>query len=98
VADIPLTPGHRSYPALARAQRDFPGLSEKPALLVWGLRDFVFGPAYLSYFRSALSGAKVLALPRSGHLPLEDEPQKALAAIKSFLFETVSQCPARPKS
>jgi haloalkane dehalogenase len=75
--------------------RDFDGLKNAPTLLVWGLRDFVFTPAFLADFRARRPEAQVLALPRAGHLLLEDEPEKIAAAVRQFLGQ--AQWPAGPE-
>ncbi|MDR2421855.1 MAG: alpha/beta fold hydrolase [Deltaproteobacteria bacterium] len=95
VGDVPLAPDHPSHSALMAVDRDFDGLKNAPTLLVWGLRDFVFTPAFLADFRARRPEAQVLALPRAGHLLLEDEPEKIAAAVRQFLGQ--AQWPAGPE-
>ncbi|MDR1546612.1 MAG: alpha/beta fold hydrolase, partial [Deltaproteobacteria bacterium] len=85
VGDIPLRPDHPSRPALEAADRNFDRLADKPVLLAWGLRDFVFSLAFLDDFRRRRPAARTLALPRAGHWLLEDEPARVLAAVSEFL-------------
>jgi haloalkane dehalogenase len=85
VEDIPLGPGHPSFEALAEAERGFARLAEKPTLLAWGLGDFVFGPAFLDDFKARAPGAAVLAMGSAGHLLLEDEPERVVAAVRAHL-------------
>jgi haloalkane dehalogenase len=85
VADIPLGPGHPSHRALSRIDQGFGRLAQKPVLLAWGLRDFVFSRAFLDDFRRRRPEARVLALPRAGHCLLEDEPEAVLRALRAFL-------------
>jgi haloalkane dehalogenase len=87
VQDIPLAPNHPSWSSLARVDQDFDGLADRPTFLVWGLRDFVFSPAFLADFRARRPKAAVLALPYAGHLALEDEPEKIVAAVRRFLAQ-----------
>ncbi|MDR1314377.1 MAG: alpha/beta hydrolase, partial [Deltaproteobacteria bacterium] len=83
--DIPWSPGHPSRAFLEETDALFePALSDKPFLLAWGLRDFVFTPIFLHDFKRRLRRARTLALPRSGHYLLEDEPDKILKALKRF--------------
>ncbi|MDR2456008.1 MAG: alpha/beta fold hydrolase [Deltaproteobacteria bacterium] len=85
IRDIPLSSGHPSREALAKASEGLGGISRKPVLLAWGLRDFVFSPAFLLDFQKKLPKAKVLPLEMAGHLLLEDEPQRILAALREHL-------------
>jgi haloalkane dehalogenase len=88
VEDIPLSPRHPSWGALGSVERSFGGLAEVPTFLVWGLADFVFTPVFLADWRARRPNAQVLALPRAGHLLLEDEPEKIIPAIRQFLRQT----------
>jgi haloalkane dehalogenase len=85
VEDIPLKGSHPSAPALQKVDSAFETLCCKPMSLIWGLRDFVFGPLFLQDFKKRAPHAKVLPLPRSGHYLLEDEPQKIVLALRHFL-------------
>jgi haloalkane dehalogenase len=88
VEDIPLSPSHVSWSESRRIDRDFDDLAEVPTLLAFGLKDFVFTPAFLADFQARRPRAEVLALPRSGHLLLEDEPDRIAAAISSHLAKS----------
>jgi haloalkane dehalogenase len=85
VDDIPLTPDHPSWSALENVDKAFDSLTHVPVFLVWGLQDFVFTPAFLADFQARRPSAQVLALPRAGHLLLEDEPEKIASALQQFL-------------
>jgi haloalkane dehalogenase len=85
VADIPLNSKHPSRQTLVNIDHNFERLADKPALLIWGLKDFVFTKVFLEDFRSRLPKAKILALPRAGHCLLEDEPEIILSSLNSFL-------------
>jgi haloalkane dehalogenase len=87
VKDIPLAPNHPSFSALNRVDQDFDRLAKTPTLLVWGLADFVFSPVFLADFKARRPKASVLALPRAGHLLLEDEPVKIGATARQFLSQ-----------
>lgn len=60
-------------------------LRHLPASIVWGLKDPAFPPRLLAKWREALPQAEVVELPRSGHWPHEEEPEKVIAAIDSLL-------------
>ncbi|WP_298989685.1 alpha/beta fold hydrolase [uncultured Pseudokineococcus sp.] len=74
VADIPWRADDLSRPALDRvtAGADALGAADVPALLVWGVRDPVFGEQYLRDLRARLPRADVHRVERGGHLVPED--------------------------
>ena len=64
-------------------------LQGRPALLVWGLRDPAFGPAYLARWTALLGpAAEARPLPGAGHWPHEEEPEAVRAALRRFLHAT----------
>jgi haloalkane dehalogenase len=60
-------------------------LAALPALVVWGLADDAFPPAYLERWRQALPDARVVALDGVGHWPHEEAPEAVLAAVRGLL-------------
>ncbi|NEW40828.1 haloalkane dehalogenase [Nocardia cyriacigeorgica] len=70
-------------PLLDQLARDVPAeLADKPALLVWGMRDMVFRPnACIPRMRAAFTDVEVVELPRAGHFIQEHEPEVIAAAI-----------------
>jgi haloalkane dehalogenase len=85
VRDIPTSPKHRSYPVLLDLEQKLPTLRHLPVLLVWGMRDWCFTPAFLRRFQEFFPLAKVCRLNEAGHYVMEDAPQQVLAAIQAFL-------------
>jgi len=70
------------YDALWR-ERD--KLANRPALIVWGMKDSAFRPNQLARWRTALPAAKVVELENAGHWPHEEEPDRVIAALEDFL-------------
>jgi haloalkane dehalogenase len=60
-------------------------LADKPALLVWGMRDPAFGAAQLARWSALLPHARVERLPEVGHFVPEEAPEQFVAALRSFL-------------
>lgn len=60
-------------------------LARVPALLVWGLRDPVFGPAYLARWRELLPHAAVAEVADSGHFVQEEAPDVVAVRVLEFL-------------
>ncbi|UQZ88607.1 alpha/beta hydrolase [Deltaproteobacteria bacterium Smac51] len=86
VEDIPLAPDHPSYDYLADIDRKAARLiSEKPATLVWGLRDFVFNRTVYLDWSQRYPQASSLVLPEAGHYLMEDEPLRVTEHVRSFI-------------
>lgn len=60
-------------------------LQEKPALIVWGLKDSAFLPHQLERWKETLPHAQVTVLEQAGHWPHEEEPERVIAALRAFL-------------
>ena len=60
-------------------------LGSLPAIIVWGLKDRAFPPAYLERWREALPNARVKTLAEAGHWPHEEAPEAVIAAMREFL-------------
>ena len=78
VADIPTTPTHPSFAALAEVAARLPEL-DVPVLLAWGERDPVFHLEFAADLRRRLPQAELHRFPLAGHLVVEEEDVAALA-------------------
>lgn len=87
VRDIPLQPSDRGHAELVDTAQRLSTLADKPTLLLWGLRDFVFDGDYLAEFQRRLPAAQVEARPQAGHYILLDEPEFCVQRIRRFLGE-----------
>ena len=85
VLDIPLGKGHPSWDLVQRVAGALPSLMDKPLLLLWGLRDFVFTPPFLDQWRRVWPKAQAHVLPEAGHWLLEDEPDECVRRVEAFL-------------
>ncbi|MEV6276296.1 haloalkane dehalogenase [Nocardia sp. NPDC051832] len=70
-------------PLLERLAQDVPAvLGDKPALLVWGMRDMVFRPkAGIPRMRAAFTDLEVVELPHARHFIQEHAPEAIATAI-----------------
>jgi haloalkane dehalogenase len=70
-------------PLLERSSRRVPeSLGDKPALLVWGMKDLGFRPKwFLPRMRSPFPDHEVVELPRARHYIQEDAPDEIATAI-----------------
>lgn len=90
VQDIPLASGDPSYELARWVDERMTTLADRPALICWGLRDFVFDADYLAEWRRRWPHAAVEAFPDAGHYVLEDQRDAILARVRAFLSELPS--------
>lgn len=88
VKDIPSSPNHPTWQTLADIERQLPSLADRPALLVWGMRDWCFRPDCLDRFERVWPAAKVHRLADVGHWVLEDAPEEVVPIVDKFLIST----------
>lgn len=60
-------------------------ITDKPSLLLWGMKDPTFGPAYLARWRSELTDARVVEVPEAGHFVPEEAPDLVAQEVRTFL-------------
>jgi haloalkane dehalogenase len=84
VQDIPMSPRHPSWPTLTAIEEALPRFRDRPALLVWGERDWCFTPAFREEWQRRLPQAEVHRLPEAGHYVMEDAREEAVSLIAGF--------------
>jgi len=87
VRDIPLGPGDASYDLVRSIDRQTSRLADVPALICWGMRDFVFDGDYLAEWQRRLPHARVHRFPNAGHYLLEDAGDRVAVLIHDFLLK-----------
>lgn len=85
VQDIPLKPGDRGYDIVAATADKLHLFADKPVLLAWGLKDFVFDETFYREFQRYFPQAELYPLPDCGHYVLEDGGKPLLDRIEQFL-------------
>lgn len=85
VQDIPLSPGDRSYADVLQIEGNLHRFADRPMLVCWGLRDFVFDAHFLAEWRRRFPAAQVHAFPDAGHYVLEDAGTEVVALVRRFL-------------
>ena len=90
VQDIPLHPDHPTYPVVSRIQRALPGLREKPMLICWGERDFIFDSDFLVQWVRRFPRAAVQRFTRGGHYIVEDAGEAIGPLVEEFLRAPVN--------
>ena len=97
VQDIPLSPRDPSYQTVTEVERGLEHMRDKPALLCWGGKDFVFDNRVLAEWRQRLPDARVHELPECGHYVLEDAPGEIASHIRDFFADTATGAPTNPR-
>lgn len=88
VKDIPMHPGHQSYPRLLRIEDSLDSLREKqtPVTILWGGKDFCFNDHFYDQWRHRLPDAEYRRFADWGHYILEDGHGQIEAIIEEFLI------------
>jgi cis-3-alkyl-4-acyloxetan-2-one decarboxylase len=85
VQDIPLSPRHRSYPALISVEEGLARFRNSPMLLVWGEKDWCFTTAFLDEFQRRFPQAETLRIADAGHYVFEDAHEQIIPRVREFL-------------
>jgi haloalkane dehalogenase len=85
VLDIPLDPKHPSYETLFEVERGLAKFRTHPMLLIWGMKDWCFSPAFLARFLEFFPQAEVERVNDAGHYVIEDAADRIVPWIEAFL-------------
>lgn len=85
VQDIPLGEKHPSWKTVHFTDKHLETLSDKPMLIIWGEKDFIFDKHFLNEWRRRMPKAEVHSYPDGGHYILEDLGNVAIDIMKDFL-------------
>ena len=85
VQDIPLEESDPSFALVREVGEHLHQFNDRPVLICWGDRDFVFDDHFLRVWKSALPDAEVHQFPDCGHYVLEDAPAEIEALVRRFL-------------
>ena len=88
VHDIPLKPSHRSYETLKAVEDGLEQFRESPTLLIWGMKDWCFTPAFYDEFCKRFPWALTYPIEDAGHYIFEDRLDELLAVSTGFLSGT----------
>lgn len=70
---------------LAEVEAGLERLRDKPALILWGMKDLAFRKAELERWRRLFPKAPVVALPTASHFIQEDAPKEIVDAIWKWM-------------
>jgi len=85
VQDIPISSAHPSFQTLVKIEERLELFRNFPMLLVWGMRDWCFTPAFLDEFLARFPKAQALRLADAGHYVFEDAHEEAIRRLRAFL-------------
>ena len=85
VQDIPLKESDRAYPMVKETGDALVHLVDKPMLICWALKDFVFGHRFLDEWVRRFPGAEVQRFEDCGHYILEDAGEEIIPLIRTFV-------------
>ena len=87
VDDIPGRHEHPTWYTLADVERCLPTLADRPALLVWGMRDRFFESRMGALSVRHCADASLVELPDAGHWLLHEEPERTSREMIEFFHE-----------
>ena len=85
VQDIPLNEKDPGFDILINTAERLHLLQEKPCLMAWGEKDFVFDAPFLNKWLEYFPDAEVHRFPDCGHYVLEDGGPELIATISRFI-------------
>jgi cis-3-alkyl-4-acyloxetan-2-one decarboxylase len=85
VRDIPMRPSDPSWDELTKAEQGLKLFRDRPALIMWGGKDFCFDQTFLARWREIFPEASAHLIPDGGHYVIDDAPAEALPLIVEFL-------------
>jgi haloalkane dehalogenase len=84
VQTIPLSERDPGFEIVRETGERLHLLSEKPMLICWGMRDFVFDHHFLAEWQLRFPSAGVHRFPEAGHYLLEDAGEHVVERVREF--------------
>lgn len=84
VQDIPLGPGDPAWSRMAETESRLCVLRDKPMLICWGMKDFVFDRHFLEEWERRFPNASVHRFEDCGHYVLEDAADEVIPLVRRF--------------
>ncbi len=88
VQTIPLKLTDPGYDIVSETEQQLPLLRDRPMLICWGMRDFVFDGDFLAEWERRFPGAEVHRYEDAGHYALEDAGEEIGLRATEFLERT----------
>jgi len=95
VQDIPVTADHPTRATVDAIDRELGTFRDRPMLILWGARDFVFTVRdFLAGWQARFPDAEVHIFDDAGHYVVEDAYERILPLVERFLGRTDSRVQA----
>jgi len=85
IQDIAIKPGEPSYDTAGFTDENIHRIGDKPILILWGAKDFIFDMDILSEWKRRFPGAEVEVYEDAGHFVLEDASDRMIERMCGFL-------------
>jgi haloalkane dehalogenase len=85
VQDIPMNDEHPGYPLLVEIGEKLRNLSDRPMLICWGAKDFVFDDWFFEEWKRRFPRAQAHYFIDAGHYVLEDAHERIIPRMREFL-------------
>ena len=85
VQDIPLREGDPAFRLISDTQESLPTLRDRPMMIGWGMKDFVFDHHFLEEWERRFPDAEVHRFDDCGHYILEDATDEIVGLVDRFL-------------
>jgi haloalkane dehalogenase len=85
VQDIPLKPTDRGFDIISNTDNNLSKFADKPMLICWGMKDFVFDHHFLKGWTDRFPNADVHRFADAGHYILEDAHEDIVPLVKAFV-------------
>ena len=83
-----LRPSDPGYGVVSETERRLTLLRDRPVLICWGMRDFVFDEHFLRQWQEYFPAAEVHRYEDAGHYVLEDAGDEVGLRVDEFLART----------
>jgi pimeloyl-ACP methyl ester carboxylesterase len=88
VQDIPLNPGDPAYELVSEVENNLSKFADRPILICWGEKDFVFDHHFLNEWIKRFPKAQVHRFSNAGHYVLEDAGEEIIPLVNKWLKMT----------
>ncbi len=85
VQDIPLSAADPAWATIDSTGKKLALLADKPMLILWGLKDFVFDRDYFNEWCRRFPKAEAIGFSDAGHYVIEDAKDTILPKVAAFL-------------
>jgi haloalkane dehalogenase len=85
VQTIPLKPCDAGYDIVDEVERGLPQFRDRPMLICWAMKDFVFDAHFLAEWQCRFPDARLVRFEDAGHYVLEDATEEIVTKVRGFL-------------